>query len=533
MIKKSTMNSSQAALNFLGILVAVFGLGAITRAQTPAPQPGQEYDGVAIARSEAAAGVLAARVAVRESVVVRPVSPLLFGFNHNWHQSENVVFGPTSREITPDYLEAVRGLPMPLNRMSGTESQYFRWKLAVGPLDQRTPQKPHAGGIPLWRLGPLEWVQATWRIDPTAEFAWVLNMWKETPGDHADLARLFTAGPDDEWGRHRFAAGIERPVPVRIWELGNELDWGEFREDFPLDRYIAECRKAIAAVRSVIPDARFAAHALTAPWSPRALELPGGWRTWHRTVLRELGPDLDYIVLHPYYHGSPVPEVERFIQALTDDILEVTKSDRIKLFISEHAAWPPRPTEPGKKWQDTWHLTHGLHGCLATAEFLNRLLSRPQVGAAAYHSFSAGPWGVVYRDGKTGRDYHTGIYDLFRLYGEALGQEVIASEVSGPRADVLQTDLTFTAVAMRTAEGVNLVLVNREPSAVREVSFAFERGYDLVETHSLTAETMESHHTATTKDMQTSREQHAPAGELFREYRLRAKSIVVLKLRAR
>lgn len=502
-------------------------------AQTPAPRPGEEYDGIAIAVSDAPAALSPVNIVVRESETVRPMSSLLFGFNHNWHQSEHLIFGPASDRPTDDYQAAAAGLPMPLNRMSGTGSQHYHWKELIGPLDQRIPQIPPAGGVPVRHLGPLEWVKSVWLTDPTAEFAWVLNMWQDTPEDHADLARLFTADHEDRWGRHRWEAGIDRPVPVRIWELGNELDWGAFREDFPLDRYIAECRKTIAAIRAVLPKARFAAHALTAPWSPRALDLRGGWRTWHRTVLAELGPDLDYIVLHPYYHGSPVPVVEHYVQTIIDDIHEVTGEERINLFISEHAAWPPRPADPAKRWQDTWHLTHGLHGCLATGEFLNRMLARPQVTAAGYHSFSAGPWGVLYRDGETNRAFRTGIHDLFRLYGEAAGDAVVASTVSGARTDVTQEDLSFTAVAMRTADGLNLVIVNREPFAARMTEFTFEETYDFTEALTLTGDTMESHNTAGQRGIKMERITPPAASAAFASYASPAKSITVLKLRLR
>lgn len=536
------------ALSLLTMLALIpVAFSATSRAAEPEPstspvRAGDEYTGVALDASAplADAAPLPVAITVAENQVVRPFSPNLFGFNHNWFQSEAMLYPDReATEIDPAYPGVLGGLPLPLNRMSGTAAQYYRWKQMLGPVESRTTQQLRNNRRQqARRLGPLEWFDSVLRTDPAARFSWTLNLAQDATADHRDLARLVSADADDEWGRHRVTFGLADPVPIDIWELGNELDWGEHAADFPVERYIAESRAAIAAIREVLPDARFAAHARTAPWGPNQQNLPGGWEAWHREVLRELGDDLDYIAFHPYYHGHPVPVIERYLDQIVHDIRDVTGSDRIKLYLSEHAFWPNRPpADSGREWRDTWHHTHGLRGCLGTSEFLNRILYRPDVTTAGYHSFSGGPWGVVFRGPETGRLYASGIRDLFALYHEAAGGDIVTITTDGGRADIRENDLSFTASAFVVGDELRLVLTNREPDAPRAATFDFTQNYDLVETVTLTGDMLESHHTEHGPGLSLVRQiQPTPDGSEaapFAAYEVPAKSIVLLKLRAR
>lgn len=87
----------------------------------------------------------------------------------------------------------------------------------------------------------------------------------------------------------------------------------------------------------MIPDAKFAAHAVTAPWNERS---EGKWPEFNRIVLRELGPELSYISFHPYYRGMPPSAIAPYIESLRQDIA-ACPNPKIRIFISEHGKWPP------------------------------------------------------------------------------------------------------------------------------------------------------------------------------------------------
>ncbi len=55
------------------------------------------------------------------------------------------------------------------------------------------------------------------------------------------------------WAQRRVDLGIEQPVPVRVWELGNEV--GRFSEGRRLRlryrHYLQRCQRAISIIKSL------------------------------------------------------------------------------------------------------------------------------------------------------------------------------------------------------------------------------------------------------------------------------------------
>ncbi|MFH1073450.1 MAG: hypothetical protein V1752_00010 [Candidatus Firestonebacteria bacterium] len=483
-------------------------------------------------------GILSAKIKVYEDSVIKKADRGMLGYNNEWGGTSIIVMDNNDIRtlgLAEDYLNIFKGYPMPLNRMSGTVSQVLKWKWAMGPLEERKEQK-----LTDWdrmskkRLGPVEWIKSVLLIDPAAEFTWTLNM-TEPVMDHADLAEFFTGDGNSNpnggvnWAKKRIELEIENPVNVAIWELGNELDWGAHRQYFPtVDVYIDSCKKAIAEVRKVHPEAKFAAHAATAVFATEYHKRYGGWETWHRKVLEQLGDQIDYIVYHPYYNDKvSVQRQESYMDIIKADILKITGSNRIKFYLSEHAMHPDhiRPdTKPN------WYRTHALSGVLLTAEWMNRMLTREDVAALAYHAFSSGPWGLVYRDERTRKLYTTGIFDLFKVLNEAYGESVVKTNILGDFTDTKKSDCAFTAVAMTTKQGLNLILVNRDPLMKRGVSFEFRGKYVLLKETTLTAKDMDACNTVDRKEI-TVTSKDINNKENFNSYVVPAKSILVLYLK--
>ena len=75
---------------------------------------------------------------VDERRIVKPYEPGILGLNFDWTGQQIAV---SNGELRPDLLELLRGFPINLSRVSGTNSQYLSWKKAIGPLAGRPPQK--------------------------------------------------------------------------------------------------------------------------------------------------------------------------------------------------------------------------------------------------------------------------------------------------------------------------------------------------------------------------------------------------------
>jgi hypothetical protein len=437
---------------------------------------GSEYDGVTLIRTAAATSDLPATLAIDPTRVIRPATPLLFGTNQAWLPQEPLMAGGPGGAPLPAFMDLARGLPMPLNRMAGSDSAFYRWQWAIGPMESRKAFPDEYKRAKVRTLGPVEWVQTVLAIDPTARFTWTFNCLQEEPEDHAALVEFLTGRPGEnrdggvDWAARRVELGLAEPVKVAIWEIGNETDHGtSHQQRFPdAAAYAAYAKRTIAAVRRVDPQAPIGVHAFTGPWSKPQVD----WKAWHRTVLTEVGSEIDWLIFHPYYCGLPIAYMERHLDVLRDDIQRLG-GGRAQLYLSEHARWPEEVK--GQKWSTQWYHTHSLGGCLATGQFLARMLNRPDVGAAAYHALTAGPWGLFYdRDFVAGKPvpvYATGMADLLRFLAPLHQGQVVSTTLAGERTASSDDHATAAAAAVLRPDGRLAVLVtNREATAARPLT---------------------------------------------------------------
>jgi alpha-L-arabinofuranosidase len=516
----------------LGICTRSFG-AAPASGQPEVLMAGDEYRGVALeAIKHSESNLVSSKVVVKESRVINRPDRGMLGYNQNWFHNNSYMTEYTNGQIVlnAECMEILKGLPFPMNRLAGTESQLFNWKKAIGSYNERQPQKLVGWAAPeVATTGPIEWLNAMKQLDPSFRVVWVVNMISETAEDNADLVEFLTgdgkSNPNDgvNWGLRRIELGYPDPVPVLI-EMGNELDWGSARARYPVDVYIKECRERMAAMRAVCPDLQFAAHASTAPWSKKHAET-GGWRTWHLKVLKELGDEIDYVAIHPYYCGLPVAVVEQqYMKVLMNDIKSVAGSDRIKIYASEHARWP-RSLANEDRYQ-----THSLQGMLATGEWINRMLQYSQVKYMSYHCLSGGPWGLVYK-GAHGF-YRTAMADFFNVYNAGFGDVVYFSEVEGPDSDPANKTLKFTVNAMGAVDELRLFIVNRDEVSARELTFSFEEDYTLIKEVVMTGSHPDAVNNETKKEVVTDSKAYAD-GASFNSCIVPSKSMTVLYLKKR
>ncbi len=476
-------------------------------------------EGIAVRSAET---IPTATITIDENAVINDASKSMLGFNHAWGywQMRVTMEDGNTLNVSEDCINVLKsaGVRLPLNRMAGTDSQWMKWKEAIGPLADRTLQ-----GNPKvkQRMGIVEWVTLVRRIDPDAEFVLVLNYELETPQDYADLAEFLTGDGSvninggENWAQKRIELGITEPVKVAIWELGNELDLKVNK--YTPSYYIEKSLPAITAIKEVCPDAKFAAIGASAPW--------GGtrdWRGWNTAVLQGLGAQIDYLTFHPYYARvqSAMNNMERYMNEMKQQILASTGSDRIKLYISEHGVWPTNLND-----RSTWTQTHDLKGTLATGAFIGRLFKRSDVAYSTTHVFSGGPWGIIYRNGADNSRYTTGIAEMNNAFYNAVGEKVIKTSLAGKDTVNLET------TAMLTSNGMNLVIFNLDPDKKRDLKFKYssDDAYRLVKEVIVTADALNAYNTFGNKKITTT-ETLLSDHNAFTKYLMPEKSMVVLYL---
>ncbi|OCT15521.1 hypothetical protein A8709_15715 [Paenibacillus pectinilyticus] len=480
------------------------------------------------------------QVTVHESQIVKPASKDLLGENFDLLSSESVFLTDTVTDntIRSEFYTQMQGIPLGLARFGGSDSQTFHWKLSLDAVVANRPKYPNVWGNPqINRYGLMEWLNSTKAVDANRKITWTFNMMKETAMDAADLAEFFTGdGVHDpnggtNWAQQRITLGHPDVVPVATYELGNELDIG-----LDVDTYIARSKAIIREVRRVDPNAKFAALATTAAWDPKYSN--GKWRDWHKKVLQELGNDIDYITFHPYYLGLPLSEIDNYLNDIHTDITtwenspaRLNSSHHILTYISEHGVWPVR--DNAISLADSATNSHNLEGTLGVAEFINRMYNRQDVALTTLHVMGGEPWGVLYRKASSTTNpniYTTGLGDMLKLMNQALGTNVVKTETSGSRTALTDANTTLTVNAITTATGgLNLILINRDASSSRDLTFQFENSYKLKKKTVLTAPNLTDDDTEVSRPI-TVTDTTVNGTQALTQFTVPSKSMVVLYL---
>lgn len=462
---------------------------------------GHEYDNIKLGDTiHSDSKELPAELTVEPASVIRSYDAVMFGLSYDNYGNDILAIakdtpGQSFPVISTDFLKAAEAVPLPLNRVFFTDDF---WKTSTGPLAQRQKFKPVSWTQPKVQVcGPSELIKAILAVDHSAKFDIMVELTDKTPALAGEIAEFLTGGDDTPWGRKRIESGIKNPVMPVFWELGNERDWSSGK--ITITEYIRLSKATIAAVRKVQPDAKFAVHVATAPWAAVQAK---HWKEWHRTLLMEMAGDISYFAVHPYYHGYSLSYLENYLNVIRDDIA-ASSNPKIKIFVSEHGKWPGGDSG-SPSWKKTWHTTHALVGCLDVAEWLIRMLDRPEICAMTMHACSSGPWGMFYNDKSTGKPYATGLADLFRFFKLVpFGGKVVKSRLSGDGTSITDGKLSLSAAAVLGPDGRLYILIdNRLPDTRRSLKFNLPGGpWKLERRYLFTGPEMESVNTLTDRPL--------------------------------
>jgi PKD repeat protein len=453
------------------------------------------------------------------------------------YQSGVIMEGPTSTVIKQEYKEMAKQLrnTFPVSRLHGGESSFFCYTDNIGPYDERISRPaPWLVNMPpgtdaprtLWttNVGPAEWMKACYELTPDMEFIICLNLITGTPEESAAAAQYFTGAASTEWGAKRVRDGISAPAKIAMYELGNEINWG-FR-GFDEMEYVRVCKLHIAAVKAVDPTAKFAiCGGNVLDWSTG----PTGqdWREWNRVTARELKNDVDYITHHPYHSGTPLAVMEQYMDVLHEDVVN-SAGRMLPIVHTEHAKWP---TDMSVHSMDPIQ----LEGTLAVAEFYNRMYQRGDVWGATYFIACAerdNYWSIFNYFGNSGLVL-SGMGHMHNAYRRGVGDRALKSEVTGSlAANPKLSGSSFSVLASAKGnEDLYLILVNRSNTMWFDLSFSFENRYRLVEETIFTAPSLQSYvRSASTVDIFTTTTT-VKNEDNFQSYKMRKKSMIILKLR--
>lgn len=307
-------------------------------------------------------------------------------------------------------------------RFGGSSANLFKWKYTLGSIDKRKPFTVNASKNPtVQRLGIVEGLKTALAINPDMKFSYVINF-NDSLEDIEDLAEFLMGGADTVWGAKRIEYGIEKPVNIVLWEMGNELD----KSGWTVERYVEKCKQIIPILRKYTPNVKIGAIAATdlANYDNTA----AGPDDWNIPVARELEGMVDCYVGHEYYHMNESDMLKK-----TDIFIDkLRKCDESLSFaaITEHASAACYNTETGKIEEDLYYKNYSMGAVLQEAEFYNRNLVRSDgTDLACYHSVKAGPWNMVYEENNT--LYGNAMLDIMELYSNNAVGEALKTDLEG------------------------------------------------------------------------------------------------------
>lgn len=430
-------------------------------------------------------GGLALSLNVNENNEIRFVPAEFFGVANGW--GADIYGGMAVTDYKGNVREEYTGMWENYDivqwRKAGGHSNLFQWKNTIGPQSEQQSQQLVKSYNYVIREGLDDWIKGSLKINKDMSFVYTLNMDTDTPESAADLAEyLLGDGKTNynggiNWAQCRIQNGIPNPVKVDVWELGNEVDLIKENGNptWTADKYVSECKRWISAVRSVAPDAKFAAHVYTNDFEAVGDE-------WHRTVLMEIGNEIDYVVIHKYFAPGTVYKVcEPMIDRVIDDIKSITGDDRIKVIMTEFGS-AYRNQDEFKSFEASIQLEEAI----GFSDFYNRCLVKPEVVGTNAWSFNAEDasgwtWVLIYIYKGVVRPMV--MMDAMQIYHDYVSRNTIVDfKLEGFES---QKPADVTCTVAKTDKGLNIVFSNLSNDSVN-IDFKFLNSYKLTHKRVLT-----------------------------------------------
>lgn len=364
---------------------------------------------------------------VEKPIALRRIEPHFFGFSFVWVEFQESLWNDAAGRVEDDAIKWLQAFPGAVYRYpGGTESNYFDWKSAVGPKEQRAPRKAVKWKGPLvTQFGPDEYLAFVKQVNGQAWF--VANLFGEY-GKEDDPRQLAEAA--GQLAAYFRAKGYTGDRILR-WELGNELDRGEYL--WSADKYLAASKLAAEAIRRADPQARFVAimEDYDAHWRWRRTSAAA----YNRKVAAGLAGLVDDYAQHSYYDGVnvDVPQsVARRVAQICGSI-EAGESARagtkpVAIWVTEHTRQPVKSAK-NADWKPNWPQSANLEAALGVADFMIAASQIPEVQGLFVHALHGlnAPWPLFHKSRTDARIHPSAVYWALSVLRQGMESEVLAT----------------------------------------------------------------------------------------------------------
>ncbi|MEL7589023.1 MAG: hypothetical protein AAGU19_20095 [Prolixibacteraceae bacterium] len=191
-----------------------------------------------------------------------------------------------------DVIDATKELSPAMMRWGGLLSAYYKWKEGVGPRNKRQSMRNLVwGGIESNQIGTAEFVDFCNQVgaDPLmcvnfeseGYVRWAKTSRGEIRFANANEAAQWVDYCNNPSNKDRISHGFNEPMPIKIWQLGNETSYSKDR--FDLKTAAQKTIEFSKAMRKVDP----------------TLKLIGwGDSGWAKQMIESAGNHIDYVAFH-------------------------------------------------------------------------------------------------------------------------------------------------------------------------------------------------------------------------------------------
>ena len=444
----------------------------------------------------------------------------------------------TENQLSQSYLASAENIgEIPIARWGGLYTNRVNLIKSVGPYETRgswTSLSIEDGTTetrgPI-KYGPVEFIKTVLAVNPDAEFIFVISMFDQTPEETAQFVHFLLDDKNSSpWGALRASVGLEEPINVLGFELGNEnyhsigVTFPGFDQPFTAqsaaEYYTDKAIQHAQAIHNVNEDLKIMPVVIRESTPEKGM-------VWNRIVAKKLGAYTDDLVAIHFYSGNST-----FRHKANDDIYnnikqifkEETAPDKeINFAVTEHAL-----TSEGNYVSYT-----SLWACLTDSLFFANAMNNGDVELATYHNFySSNLWSYV--QDTDGKYIPTGIADFYNLYKSMLGDRVVKTTYTDYDNSDNSPQQYASVVSMATGDDeLTLVLTNSSNYNEYNINFDFINEYELVSETTFTAPNYYSYKSSSnTMDIFTTTTVERSV-ENFSSYSLGSKRVVFLKLRAK
>lgn len=408
-----------------------------------------------------------ATIMVDSARAVRRLAPAFFGFNLEWVEFQQSLWDMPSGKVRGDVADWLRGFPGAVYRYpGGTIANSMDWRDTVGASGMRPTRQfvSWTGPFPA-RFGLDEYLDFV--RDVNGQPWYVVNIFGNSDGEMPLGGMAKQAGQLSEYLVRKRQDGL--PGILR-WELGNELDRGEYR--WPPEKLAAAARLAASEIQRSDPEARFVS--LMQEY-PAQGEIGITASQYNRRLAGALGNQAGEYAMHAYYDdlpgGQPIPIRVRAICEAVRDAQAVSSQRPVAIWLTEHASVPPNAwVDPN--WKNSWPRTGDLGAAISMADMVIAAAQIPEVQGAFVHALHGtdGPWPLFHQE-KSGRVYPGAVYWALRILRDSMLQEALPTTTRSPDHSRYDGGYDLRALVMADAERKRYAVwaVNRsgQPLAAR------------------------------------------------------------------